>query len=195
VVKKLRKKTTTLAAKPAQPAANTQSTPKAPSTKKSPTLREWRIRVKRDSSPLKTSVIAIRDSINTALTANLIRHVECNPAKHPMFTAMDTVKATSLNSKIFQFPHLIPRVTTVHLDFPSTQLLVHGMPTSYSLADIGREPFNFNMGLVLAQQLRWLTTDEKRTDKKASTTVITATSYKAQEVAQQSHFSAFSSTH
>src|SRR5205807_5151655 len=46
---------------------------------------------------------------------------------------MDTVNATSLNSKISQFLHLIPGTTTVQLDSPSAQLLVHGIPTSYSL--------------------------------------------------------------
>jgi hypothetical protein len=61
-----------------------------------------------------------------------------------MFTPMDTVKATLLNSKIFQFLHLIPGITEVHLDSPSAQLLVQGMPTSCALADIGRELTTFN---------------------------------------------------
>jgi hypothetical protein len=56
--------------------------------------------IKRDRSPLTTSVIAISDSINSALNATLIQSVECNQANHLMFTTMDTVKATSRNSKI-----------------------------------------------------------------------------------------------
>jgi hypothetical protein len=94
--------------------------------------------IKRDASPLTTSVIAIRDSINAALNATLIQCVECNPANYLMFTTMNMVKATSLNSKICQFLHLIPSVTTVYSDSPSAQLLVHGIPTSYALADIGK---------------------------------------------------------
>jgi hypothetical protein len=195
VASKPRKKVTTPATKPAPAAANTQPTPKAPSTKKGLTLRERRLMIKRDGSPLTTSAIAIRDSINAALNATLIQRVECNPANHLMFTTMDTVKATSLNSKISQFLHLIPGVTTVHLDSPSAQLLVHGIPTSYPLADIGRELTTFNTGLALAQQPRWLTSDEKRVGKKASTIVITATGPKAQDFAQQSRLSAFSSTY
>jgi hypothetical protein len=118
--------------------------------------------IKRDGSPLTTSVITIGNSINTALNVTLIQRVECNPANHLMFTTMDTVKETSLNSKISQFLHLIPGVTRVHLDSPSAQLLVHGIPTSYSLTDIGRELNTFNTGLVLVQQPRWLTTEENR---------------------------------
>jgi hypothetical protein len=195
VAKKPRKKSTPPSAKSAPAAAPPQPTTKAPSTKKGPTLRERRLMIKRDGSPLTTSVIAIRDSINTALNATLIQRVECNPANHLMFTTMDTVKATSLNSKISQFLHLIPGVTTVHLDSPSAQLLVHGIPTSYSLADIGRELTTFNTGLALAQQPRWLTTDEKRKGKSASTIVITATGPKAQDFAQLPRLSAFSTTY
>jgi hypothetical protein len=75
--------------------------------------------IKRGGSPLTTFGIATRHSINTALKATLIQLVECNPANHLMFTTMDTVKATALNSKISQFLHLIPGITPVHLDSPS----------------------------------------------------------------------------
>jgi hypothetical protein len=56
VVSKPRKKVTTPATKPAPAAVNTQPTPKAPSTKKGPTLEEHRLMMKRDGSPLTTSV-------------------------------------------------------------------------------------------------------------------------------------------
>jgi hypothetical protein len=112
-----------------------------------------------------------------------------------MFTTMNTVKVPSHNSKICQFLHLIPGVTAVHLDFPSAQLLVHKIPTWYALADIGRELTTFNTELALAQQPRWLTSDEKRATKKACTIVITATSRKAQDFAHQSGLSAFSSSY
>jgi hypothetical protein len=149
-----RKKVTIAVAKPAPVAANTQLTLKACSSKKGLTLRARRLMIKRDGHPLTTFVIAIRNSINAALNATLIQHLECNPENHLMFTTMDTVKVTSLNSKISQFLHLIPGVTTVHLAFPSAQLLVHGIPTSYALADIGRELTTFDTGLALAQQPR-----------------------------------------
>ena len=85
--------------------------------------------------------------------------------------------------------------TTVHLDTPSAQLLVHGIPTSYTLADIGKELTTFNTGLALAQEPRWLSTAERRVGKKSSTVVITVTGPKAQDFAQQSRLSAFTSTY
>ena len=124
--------------------------------------------IKRDGSPLTTSPIAIRDSINAALATTLIQRIECNAANDLLITTMDTVKATSLNSKVSQFLHLIPGTTTVQLDSPSAQLLVHGIPTSYSLAYIGKELTTFNTGLVLAHPPRWLRPEEQRVGKKAS---------------------------
>jgi hypothetical protein len=151
--------------------------------------------IKRDGSPLTISNITIRDSINPALNATLIQGVECNSANHLMFTTKDMAKATSLNSRISQFLHLIAGVTTVYLDCPSAQMLVHGIPTSYALADSGRELTTLNTGLSLAQQPRWLTSDEKHAGKKASTIVITATGRKALDFVQESRVSAFSSTY
>jgi hypothetical protein len=158
-------------------------------------MRERRLIIKRDGTPLTTSNIAIRDSINAALQATLIQRVECNVANDLLITTMDNVKATSLNTKISQFLHLVPGTTTVQLDSPSAQLLVHGIPTSYSLADIGKELTTYNTGLALAQQPRWLSTEQQRVGKKASTVVITTTGPKAQEFALLSRLSAFSSTY
>ena len=161
VVRKPRNKTTPPSAKPAvAEAPPSPPTPKAPSTKKGLTLRERRLIIKRDGSSLTTSTIAIRDSINTALQATLIQRIERNPANDLLFTTMDTVRATSLNSKISQFLHLVPGTTTVHLDSPTAQVLVHNIPTAYSLADICKEFTTYNTGLVLAQQPRWLRTEE-----------------------------------
>jgi hypothetical protein len=72
---------------------------------------------------------------------------------------------------------------------------VHGIPASYTLTDIGRELTSLNTGLALAQQPRWLTSDEKRAGKEASTIVITASGPKAQDLAQQSRLSAVSYIH
>jgi hypothetical protein len=55
--------------------------------------------IKRDGSPLNTSVIAIRDGINKALNATLIQRVECNAAKYLMFTTMDTLKVPLLTGR------------------------------------------------------------------------------------------------
>jgi hypothetical protein len=194
VARKQKKKNTTATGKPAPAAATTPPTAKAPSPKKGPTLRERRLIIKRDGTPLTTTPVTIRDSINTALNATLIQRVEANASHDLMFTTMDSVKATSLNSKISQFLHLIPGTTTVHLDSPTAQLLVHGISTSHSLSTIGKELTTFNTGLALATQPRWLIPDDKRAGRKASTIVITATGPKAQEFAQQPRLAAFSST-
>jgi hypothetical protein len=111
-----------------------------------------------------------------------------------MFTSMNTVKVSSLYSKIFQFLQLIPGVSTVHLDSPSAELLVHRISTSYALTNIGQELTTFNNGHARAQQPRWLTSDEILVGAKALTIVITDTSPKGRDLAQQSPLSAFSST-
>ena len=194
VVRKSKKKASPPSAKPAPAAATPQTTPKAPTSKKGITLCKHRLMIKRDGSPLTTSPIPIRDSINAALAATLIQRVECYAANNLLITTMETVKATSLNSKISQFLHLIPGTTTVQLDSPSAQLPVHGIPTSYSRADIGKELITCNTGLGLAHPPRWLRPDEQCVGKNASTVVITTTSPKAQNFALLPRLSAFSAT-
>ncbi|RPA88822.1 hypothetical protein L873DRAFT_1724455 [Choiromyces venosus 120613-1] len=92
---------------------------------------------------------------------------------------METVKVTLLNSKASAFLHLIPGATTIHLDTPATQLLVHGLPTSHSLATIATKLTTFNSGLALSQQPRWLTSDESHASKSSSLIVMTITGPKA----------------
>src|SRR5205807_401004 len=84
-----------------------------------------------------------------------------------------------------------PGTTTVHLDSPTAQLFVHNIPTSYSLADIGREFTTFNTGLVFTHQPRWLSTEEKKQRKNTSTVVITITGPKAKDFALLPRLSAF----
>jgi hypothetical protein len=108
---------------------------------------------------------------------------------------MDTVKAILLNSKISEFLHLILGITTVYPDSPFVQLLEHNIPTSSFIADIGRELTTFNSRLALAQQPRWLTTDEKRKGKSPSMIVITTTGPEAQDFAQLPYLSALSTTY
>jgi hypothetical protein len=75
--------------------------------------------IKGDGSPLTLCVIPIRDNIDAALITIIIQHVECNLVNHLMFTMMDTVNVTSLNSQHSQFLYLFPGVNRVHLDSPS----------------------------------------------------------------------------
>ncbi|RPA90278.1 hypothetical protein L873DRAFT_1795584 [Choiromyces venosus 120613-1] len=77
------------------------------------------------------------------------------------------------------FLHLILGATIIHLDMPATQLLIHGLPTSHSLTTIATKFTTFNSGLALTQQPRWLTSDESRASKSASSIVITITGPKA----------------
>jgi hypothetical protein len=176
-------------------ATTPKSSPPPPPAKKALTHRERRLLIKRDGSPLTTSVVAIRDSVNTALHATLIQRVVCRADNDLTLITMDTVKATSLSGKVAQFLHLIPGTTTVRLDSPSVQLLVHGLPTSCSLTDIGKELTTYNTGLALSCLPRWLTLDDKRALKKASSVVITITGPKAQDLASLSRLSAFSTTY
>src|SRR5207237_4339843 len=88
-------------------------------------------------------------------------------------------KATSLNSKVSAFLRLISGTTTVYLDFPASQLLVQGIPTSHCLATIATELTTFNTSLALTQQPRWLTSDDSRSSNSASTVVISITSRNA----------------
>src|SRR5947209_7260155 len=107
---------------------------------------------------------------------------------------MEAVKASSLSSKVSQFLYLIPGTTTVQLDNPTVQLLVHGIPTSHTLADISRELTTYNSRLALALLPRWLTPDYCHAMKAASAIVIIVTSPKAQDFANASCLSAFSTT-
>ena len=84
--------------------------------------------------------------------------------------------------------------TTVQQDSPSAQILVHGIPTSYSLANIDKGLTTFNTGLVLAHPPRWLRPDQQRVGKKASSVVITTAGPKAKNLALLPRLSAFSAT-
>jgi len=106
------------------------------------------------------------------------------------------MKAPLLNSKVGSFLHLIPGTVSVLLDTPVSHVLVQGIPTSKSLVEIPRELTTFNTasGLSLTGQLRWLTTDDARAGKSASTVVITITGPRA-SVYVGKHLAAFSSTY
>ena len=107
---------------------------------------------------------------------------------------METVKAASLSNKVSSFLHLIPGTTTVHLDFVSVQILVHGMPTDRPLPDIAQELTTFNTSLALSRPLCWLLPDDRRASKRISTVVLSLTGTRARDVASCSRFAAFSAT-
>src|SRR5437588_751560 len=179
--------------KPSTPPATAPNSAKTPAPRKGPTMRERRLTIKRDGSPLLPTAIELRDSINKALSATLVQTVSFE-GDNVTLTTMDSVKPTSLNSKVSAFLHLIPGTTTVPLDSPASQLQVHGIPTSHSLATIATELTTFNPSLALTQQPIRLTSDDSRTGKAASTVVISITGPKAPLFIDK-RLAAFSSTY
>jgi len=109
-------------------------------------------------------------------------------------TTMESIKASSLDSMVGSFLHLIPGTVIILLDTPVSHVLVHGIPTSKSLVEIAIELTTFNPQLSLTGQPRWLTTDEARAGKSASTDLITITGPRASDYAGK-RLAAFSSTY
>ena len=172
------------------------SSPSAPSSAqaKEITHRERRLLIRRDGTPLTSSTVAIRDNINTPLQATLIQRVVCRPDNKRTLITMETVKAASLSNKVSSFLHLIPGTTTVRLDIPTVQILVHGLPTDRSLPDIAQELTTLNTGLALTHPPHWLTPDDRSASKRISTVVLTLTGSGVQDVASCSRLAAFSAT-
>ena len=139
-------------------------------------------------------MVTVRDSINTALQATLIQRVVCCPDNDITLITMDTVRASSLSRRVSQLLHIIPGTPSVLLDDLTAQLLVHGIPTTHSLDTIAREITTFNSGLALSQKPIWHTPDDRRTNKRVSTVVITITGPKEQDFASATRLSAFSTT-
>ena len=157
------------------------------------TAREHRLIVKREGEPLPTTILDLRDDNNLALAATYIQTVSLR-GNTVTLTTMELIKATSLNSKVGIFPQLIPGTVSVHLDTPESHILVHGIPTSKSLAKIANELTTFNTGLSLTSQPRLLTTDDARACKTASTVVINITGPRASDYIGK-RLATFSSTY
>ena len=164
-----------------------------PPHKKAPTTRERRLIVKREGTPLTMSALDLRHAINKALAGTYVQMVTVKGLTVTL-TTMESTKATLLNSRVGSFLHLIPGTVSVHLDMPVTHLLVHGIPTLYSMDDVATELTTFNSGLALAGQPRWLTTEESRVGKSASTVVIAMTGPRAPDFVGR-RLAAFSSTY
>ena len=176
----------------APPAANPSPSTTSPPQAKEITHRERRLLIRRDGTPLTSSTVSVGDSINTALQATLIQRVVCRPDNNLTLITMETVKAASLSNEVSLFLHLIPCTTTVRLDFPTVQILVHGLPTDRSLPDIAQELTTFNTGLALSRPPRWLTPDDHRATKRISTVILTLTGSRVRDVAFRSRLAAFS---
>ena len=177
------------------PPVATSSAPAPPqSQEKEITHRERRLLITRDGSPLTSSTVAIQDSINTALQATLIQRVVCRPDNNLTLVTMETVKVASLSNRVSYFLHLIPGTTTIRLDFPTVQILVHGLPTHRSLPDIAQELTAFNTGLALSCPPCWLTPDDRRTSKRISTIVLSLTGSRARDIASRTRLAAFTAT-
>ena len=174
------------------PPAATSSPPTPPPTQvKEITHRECRLLINRDGTPLTSSTVTIRDSINTTLQATLIQCVVCRLDNNLTLITMETVKAASLSNKVSSFLHLIPGTTTVRLDFPTVQILVHGIPTDRPLPDIAQELTTFNTGLALSRPPRWLTPDDRRASKRICTVVLTPTGSRARDVRRRASVNVF----
>ena len=184
----------TKAAHTAPPFATSSASAPPTSQAREITHRERRLLIKRDGTPLTTSTVAIRDRINTALQATLSQCVVCRPDNNLTLITMETVKGASLSNNVSSFLHLIPGTTTVCLDFPTVQILVHGLPTDPYLPDIAQELTTFNTGLALSRPPRWLTPDDRRASKRISTVVLTLTGSRAQDVASRTRLATFSAT-
>jgi hypothetical protein len=89
---------------------------------------------------------------------------------------------------------VIPGAISLHLDSPIVQMVVHGIPTDLPLENLQQELTTYNPGLVMASPPRWLTSPERRKEKKASSVVIALSGNKAQEVANRPRLFAFSAT-
>ncbi|RPA89075.1 hypothetical protein L873DRAFT_1894714 [Choiromyces venosus 120613-1] len=148
VIRKGKKKAS--ATPKAAPAAKPTPSANTPTPKKGITMRERRLVINCDGSPLTPTTMELRDAINNALSSTYIQTVSLTEGNVTL-TTMETVKATSLNSKASAFLHLIPGATTVCLDTLATQLLVHSLPTCHSLATIAMELTTFNSGPALTQ--------------------------------------------
>jgi hypothetical protein len=83
----------------------------------------------------------------------------------------------------------------VNLDTLTTQLIVHGIPTSHALLHIGEELTTYNTGLILLQEPRWLTSNERRQGKSASSIDISITGPKAKDIVKRPRLSAFSTSY
>jgi len=98
VARKGRNKQTTMAARAANAPARS-TTNNRPQPKKGLTAREPRLVIKRESGPLPTTALDLRDDINLPLAATYVHTVSLR-RNTVTLTTMESVKATLLNRKV-----------------------------------------------------------------------------------------------
>jgi len=179
VARQGRKEKTTMAPRATNTPARS-TTNNRPQPKTGLSARDRRLVVKRKGGPLTTTALDVRDNINLALAVTYVQTVSLQ-GNTVTLTTMESIKATSLNSKVGTFLHLISGTVSIYRDTPVSHVLVHRIPTSKSLAEIASEPTTFNTGLSLTSQPRWLTTDDARAGKTASTVGISITGPRASD--------------
>jgi len=145
--RKGRKERTTMAARAAH-APTKSNTVNRPQLQKGLTAREHGLVVKREGEPHPTTALDLRDDMNLALAATYVQTVSLR-GNTVTLTTMESIKATSLTSKVGTFLYLIPGTVSVHLDTPVLDILVHRIPTSKSLAEIASELTTYNTRLSL----------------------------------------------
>jgi len=126
------------------------------------------------------AALQLRDEINKPLAGTYIQIVTVTGLT-VMLTTMESMKVTVLTSRLGSFLHLIPGTVSVHLNTQVMHLLVHGIPTGYSVDTLAAILTTFNSGLALAGTPRSLTTEQSRAGKLASTVVIAMTGPKASD--------------
>jgi hypothetical protein len=187
--------TATVASKARQPKGQQTS-----NNNNSPSTRSRRLIVKRDGTDLNLTPVQLRDALNKALgfTAILSAQVSRSPAAgntgNVSLTLMENLPATKLYAKVGEHLSTIPGATSLHLDSPIVQMVVHGIPTSLPLESLQQELITYNPGLALASPPRWLTKPDQRQGKSASSVVISLSGNKAQDVASRPRLFAFSAT-
>jgi hypothetical protein len=80
----------------------------------------------------------------------LVQRIEGDTLNNFTLVTMELVTATALNSMASTFFYLIPGTSSVYRDGPTTQLIIHGIPTSHALLNIGEELTTYNTGLIVS---------------------------------------------
>jgi len=114
VAKMCKKAKTTTATKAAHALAK-QNTNNGPQLRKGLTDSERRLIIQRAGEPLSTTALDLRDNINLALDVTYVQTGSLR-GNTVTLTTMESIKATSLNSEVGTFIHLIPGTVRVLLD-------------------------------------------------------------------------------
>ena len=192
--------TTTWAQKAARAASATTPTPSA-NKKATPlvlTKRDRTIVIERDGTALpdNTNNLTIRDAINSAIKKPLIATIEFTTNHNIHLITRNNTPATSVlkshRPAIEQaIRATIPAATGLRKDEIWHKVIIHGIPTTSSFSTVQSEVQDFNPGTHLPRPPRWLTTEAQRSQKSASTMVLTIAGKEAADKAISSGLSLF----